>query len=51
MVCTLRKRTIILGNYTTGIGAVVVGAGAVVTKIVPDYAVAAGFPAGTLHYR
>ena len=44
------KRAIILPNVSIGSGAIV-GAGSVVTKDVPPYAVAAGNPARIIRYR
>lgn len=44
------RRAIILPGVTIGTG-VVIGAGAVVTKDVPDYAVVGGVPAKVLKYR
>jgi acetyltransferase-like isoleucine patch superfamily enzyme len=41
---------IILNNITVGTGAII-GAGAVVTKDVPDYAIAVGCPAKVIKYR
>jgi len=41
---------IIMGGITIGNG-VIIGAGAVVTKDVEDYAVVGGVPAKTIHYR
>ena len=43
-------RAIVLGGVTIGRGAVI-GAGAVVTKSIPPYAIAAGSPARVLRYR
>lgn len=43
-------RTIIMPGVTIGNG-VIIGAGAVVTKDVPDYAVVAGVPAKVVKYR
>ena len=43
-------RAMILGGVTIGDGAVI-GAGAIVTKDVPPYAVVAGIPAKLLRYR
>ena len=44
-------RAIILGNVRTiGTGAII-GAGSVVTKPVPDYAIVAGNPARIIRYR
>ena len=44
-------RAIILGNVRTiGTGSII-GAGAVVTKPVPDYAIVAGNPARVIRYR
>jgi chloramphenicol O-acetyltransferase type B len=44
------SRAIILSNLTVGDGAIV-GAGAVVTKDVPPYAIVAGNPARLIRYR
>lgn len=43
-------RTMIMGGVTIGNG-VVIGAGSIVTKDVPDYAVIAGTPAKIIKYR
>lgn len=43
-------RAMIMGGVTIGNGAVI-GAGAIVTKDVPAYAIVAGIPAKVLHYR
>ena len=43
-------RVMLLGAITIGDGAII-GAGSVVTKDVPPYAVVAGNPARVLHYR
>lgn len=44
------RRVIILPGIKIGNG-VIIGAGAVVTKDVPDYAVVAGVPAKVIKYR
>lgn len=44
------RRAIILPGVTIGMGAVI-GAGAVVSKSIPDYAVAVGNPAKVIRYR
>ena len=44
------RRVIILPGITVGKGSII-GAGAVVTKDVPEYAVVAGVPAKVIKYR